>query len=73
MLNKLYSIKKLMGSYDVAMRSGSNEIRLNTADVGLIVSDINKLLALVVEAQINKEPIQPLDYAVTLEADGGKF
>ena len=72
-MNKLYSIKKLMGSYDVAMRSGSNEIRLNTADVGLIVSDINKLLALVVEAQVNKELTQPLDYAVTLEADGGKF
>ena len=73
MLNKLHSIKKLMGLYDVAMRSGSNEIRLNTADVGLIVSDINKLLALVVEAQVNKELTQPLDYAVTLEADGGKF
>tara|TARA_B100001245_G_C22856217_1_gene411624 strand:- start:413 stop:634 length:222 start_codon:yes stop_codon:yes gene_type:complete len=73
MLNKLHSIKKLMGLYDVAMRSGSNEIRLNTADVGLIVSDINKLLALVVETQVNKERTQPLDYAVTLEADGGKF
>ena len=73
MLNKLHSIKKLMGSYDVAMRSGSNEIRLNTADVGLIVSDINKLLALVVEEQVNREPVQPADYVVTLEADAGKF
>ena len=73
MLNKLHSIKKLMGLYDVAMRSGSNEIRLSTIDVGLIVSDINKLLASVVERHnSNSEKLQPLDY-VTLEADGGKF
>ena len=39
----------------------------------LIVSDINKLLASVVERHnSNSEKPQPLDY-VTLEADGGKF
>ena len=68
-MNKLYSIKKLMGSYDVAMRSGSNEIRLNTADVGLIVSDINKLLALnVVEDKLNvvSEPSPVISSYVTV-------
>ena len=72
MLDKFRHIRKLNGLYDVAVQSNSREIRLNTADVGLVISDINKLLSLVVDSQLNKPPvvIEEQDEGI---ADAGRF
>jgi hypothetical protein len=72
MLDKFRHIRKLNGLYDVAVQSNSREIRLNTADVGLVISDINKLLSLVVDSQLNKPPvvIEEQDKGI---ADAGRF
>jgi len=72
MLDKFRHIRKLNGLYDVAVQSNSREIRLNTADVGLVISDINKLLSLVVDGQLNKPPvaIEEQDEGI---ADAGRF
>jgi len=72
MLDKFRHIRKLNGLYDVAVQSNSREIRLNTADVSLVISDINKLLSLVVDSQLNKPPvvIEEQDEGI---ADAGRF
>ena len=58
MLDKFHHIRKLNGLYDVAIENQNNEIRLHTADIGLVLSDINKLLSLVVNGQLNQQPVQ---------------
>ena len=58
MLDKFHHIRKLNGLYDVAIENQNNEIRLHTADVGLVLSDVNKLLSLVVNRQLNQQTIQ---------------
>jgi hypothetical protein len=58
--------------YDVAIENQNNEIRLHTADIGLVLSDINKLLSLVVNRQLNQQSV--LDTNVNDEtADAGHF
>ena len=72
MLDKFHHIRKLNGLYDVAIENQNNEIRLHTADIGLVLSDINKLLALVVNRQLNQQSV--LDTNVNDEtADAGHF
>jgi len=72
MLDKFHHIRKLNGLYDVAIENQNNEIRLHTADIGLVLSDINKLLSLVVNRQLNQQPV--LDTNVNDEtADAGHF
>ena len=58
MLDKFHHIRKLNGLYDVAIENQNNEIRLHTVDVGLVLSDVNKLLSLVVNGQLNQQPVQ---------------
>jgi hypothetical protein len=71
MLDKFHHIRKLNGLYDVAIENQNNEIRLHTADVGLVLSDVNKLLSLVVNGQLN-QPVQST--VVSSEtADAGNF
>ena len=72
MLDKFHHIRKLNGLYDVAIENQNNEIRLHTADIGLVLSDINKLLSLVVNGQLNQQSAQ----SVTVNdgtADAGYF
>jgi hypothetical protein len=72
MLDKFHHIRKLNGLYDVAIENQNNEIRLHTADIGLVLSDINKLLSLVVNRQLNQQPV--LDTNVNDgTADAGHF
>ena len=72
MLDKFHHIRKLNGLYDVAIENQNNEIRLHTADVGLILSDVNKLLSLVVNGQLNQQAVQRT--VVSNEtADAGNF
>jgi hypothetical protein len=72
MLDKFHHIRKLNGLYDVAIENQNNEIRLHTADIGLVLSDINKLLSLVVNRQLNQQSV--LDTNVNDEtADAGHF
>ena len=72
MLDKFHHIRKLNGLYDVAIENQNNEIRLHTADIGLVLSDINKLLSLVVNRQLNQHPV--LDTNVNDgTADAGHF
>ncbi len=72
MLDKFHHIRKLNGLYDVAIENQNNEIRLHTADVGLVLSDVNKLLSLVVNGQLNQQPVQST--VVSSEtADAGNF
>ena len=72
MLDKFHHIRKLNGLYDVAIENQNNEIRLHTADVGLILSDVNKLLSLVVNGQLNQQAVQKT--VVSNEtADAGNF
>ena len=71
MLDKFHHIRKLNGLYDIAIENQNNEIRLHTADVGLVLSDVNKLLSLVVNGQLN-QPVQST--VVSSEtADAGNF
>ena len=58
MLDKFHHIRKLNGLYDVAIENQNNEIRLHTADVGLVLSDVNKLLSLVVNGQLDQQVVQ---------------
>ena len=58
MLDKFHHIRKLNGLYDIAIENQNNEIRLHTADVGLVLSDVNKLLSLVVNGQLNQQVVQ---------------
>ena len=58
MLDKFHHIRKLNGLYDVAIENQNNEIRLHTADVGLVLSDVNKLLSLVINGQLNQQVVQ---------------
>lgn len=58
MLDKFHHIRKLNGLYDIAIENQNNEIRIHTADVGLVLSDVNKLLSLVVNGQLNQQPVQ---------------
>jgi hypothetical protein len=72
MLDKFHHIRKLNGLYDVAIENQNNEIRLHTADVGLVLSDVNKLLSLVVNGQLNQQSVQ----SITVNegtADAGHF
>ena len=72
MLDKFHHIRKLNGLYDVAIENQNNEIRLHTADIGLVLSDINKLLSLVVNGQLNQQSVQ----SITVNegtADAGHF
>tara|TARA_B110001454_G_C12335436_1_gene273690 strand:+ start:203 stop:421 length:219 start_codon:yes stop_codon:yes gene_type:complete len=72
MLDKFHHIRKLNGLYDIAIENQNNEIRLHTADIGLVLSDINKLLSLVVNGQLNQQSVQ----SVTVNdgtADAGYF
>ena len=72
MLDKFHHIRKLSGLYDVAIENQNNEIRLHTADVGLVLSDVNKLLSLVVNGQLDQQTIQST--VVSDEtADAGNF
>ena len=72
MLDKFNHIRKLNGLYDVAIENQNNEIRLHTADVGLVLSDVNKLLSLVVNGQLDQQTIQST--VVSGEtADAGHF
>ena len=72
MLDKFHHIRKLNGLYDVAIENQNNEIRLHTADVGLVLSDINKLLSLVVDGQLNR-PIVQNTVISNDTADAGNF
>lgn len=58
MLDKFHHIRKLNGLYDIAIENQNNEIRLHTADVGLVLSDVNKLLSLVVNGQLTQQVVQ---------------
>jgi len=72
MLDKFHHIRKLNGLYDIAIENQNNEIRLHTADVGLVLSDVNKLLSLVVNGQLDQQTIQST--VVSDEtADAGNF
>jgi hypothetical protein len=72
MLDKFHHIRKLNGLYDVAIENQNNEIRLHTADIGLVLSDINKLLSLVVNRQLNQQPVLDTN-ANDGTADAGHF
>ena len=72
MLDKFNHIRKLSGLYDVAIEHQNNEIRLHTADVGLVLSDVNKLLSLVVNGQLNQQTIQS-NVVSDEAADAGHF
>ena len=73
MLDKFHHIRKLNGLYDVAIENQNNEIRLHTADVGLILSDVNKLLSLVVNGQLNQQVVQNTTVDNEASADAGRF
>jgi|TARA_Y100000310_G_scaffold208397_1_gene208987 hypothetical protein len=75
MLDKFHHIRKLNGLYDVAVEHQNNEIRLHTADVGLVLSDINKLLSLVVNGQLEQQLTQEFHRYddKTPDVDGGYF
>ena len=72
MLDKFHHIRKLNGLYDVAIENQNNEIRLHTADVGLVLSDVNKLLSLVVNGQLDQQTIQSTVVS-DATADAGHF
>jgi hypothetical protein len=72
MLDKFHHIRKLNGLYDVAIENQNNEIRLHTADIGLVLSDINKLLSLVVNGQLNQQTVQNITVNEGT-ADAGHF
>ena len=75
MLDKFNHIRKLSGLYDVAIENQNNEIRLHTADVGLVLSDVNKLLSLVVNGQLDRQEVE-LVQSITVNdgtADAGHF
>ncbi len=72
MLDKFHHIRKLNGLYDVAIENQNNEIRLHTADVGLVLSDVNKLLSLVVNGQLNQQTKQST-FVSDETADAGHF
>jgi|TARA_B100001964_G_scaffold237299_1_gene300589 hypothetical protein len=75
MLDKFNHIRKLSGLYDVAIENQNNEIRLHTADVGLVLSDINKLLSLVVNGQLDRQEVELVQSIAVNEgtADAGRF
>jgi hypothetical protein len=73
MLDKFRNIRKLNGLYDVAIENRSKEIRLSTAEVGLVVSDINKLLSLLISNNVNQPPIQSQSQEDDNFIDAGKF
>ena len=75
MLDKFHHIRKLNGLYDVAIENQNNEIRLHTADVGLVLSDINKLLSLVVNGQLDRQEVELVQSITVNEgtADAGHF
>jgi|TARA_Y100000310_G_scaffold103554_1_gene101937 hypothetical protein len=73
MLDKFRNIRKLNGLYDVAIESRSKEIRLSTAEVGLVVSDINKLLSLLISTNVNQPSNQPQLPEDDNFIDAGKF
>ena len=75
MLDKFNHIRKLSGLYDVAIENQNNEIRLHTADVGLVLSDINKLLSLVVNGQLDRQEVELVQSITVNEgtADAGHF
>jgi hypothetical protein len=72
MLDKFHHIRKLNGLYDIAIENQNNEIRLHTADVGLVLSDVNKLLSLVVNGQLDQQTIQSTVVS-DATADAGHF
>ena len=72
MLDKFHHIRKLNGLYDIAIENQNNEIRLHTADVGLVLSDVNKLLSLVVNGQLNQQVV-PRTVVDDGTADAGHF
>ena len=72
MLDKFRHIRKLNGLYDVAVHNKSTEIRISTADIGLVVSDINKLFALLIAANKTEEPDQ-INEQSDIFIDAGKF
>ena len=74
MLDKFHHIRKLNGLYDVAIEDQNNEIRLHTADIGLVLSDMNKLLSLVVNGQLEQSTQEFHHYDDrTPDVDGGHF
>ena len=73
MLDKFHHIRKLNGLYDVAIENRSKEIRLSTAEVGLVVSDINKLLSLLISNNVNQQSIQSQPQEDDTFIDAGKF
>ena len=73
MLDKFHHIRKLNGLYDVAIENQNNEIRLHTADVGLVVSDINKLLSLLISNNVNQTSVQSQSQEDDNFIDAGKF
>ena len=75
MLDKFNHIRKLSGLYDVAIENQNNEIRLHTADVGLVLSDINKLSSLVVNGQLDRQEVELVQSIAVNEgtADAGRF
>ena len=72
MLDKFHHIRKLNGLYDIAIENQNNEIRLHTADVGLVLSDVNKLLSLVINGQLNQQVV-PRTVVDDGTADAGHF
>ena len=73
MLDRFRNIRKLNGLYDVAIESRSKEIRLSTAEVGLVVSDINKLLSLLISTNVNQPSNQSQPPEDDNFIDAGKF
>jgi len=73
MLDKFRNIRKLTGLYDVAIENRSKEIRLSTAEVGLVVSDINKLLSLLISNNVNQTSVQSQSQEDDNFIDAGKF
>ena len=73
MLDKFHHIRKLNGLYDIAIENQNNEIRLHTADIGLVLSDINKLLSLVINNLLEQQPAQDVYSDDENFADAGHF
>ena len=70
MIDQLHNLRKLMGLFDIAQESGSQEIRISITDLSLIVSDVNKLLSTMVETK-QEQPVSAMQ--TELDFDAGKF
>jgi len=70
MIDQLHNLRKLMGLFDIAQESGSQEIRISITDLSLIISDVNKLLSIMVEDK-QEQPVSKMQ--TEFEFDAGQF